>query len=259
MKSLKDRAVDLRRRGWSYNIIAKRLGVGKSTLSDWLRTIPYEPNQVVIRRIRSGPAKAAASKQRRVLQQITRLRDEARQEIGTMSKRDLFFLGLGLYMGEGSKLYENIRLINSNPDLVRVAMKWFRDVCEVPERNFAIVLHLYPDSSPRAARRFWSRVAGVSTRQFEKVQIDQRTDKSPKKRRRLPYGTAHIKVYGRGDQRFGVALHRRIMGWTSAVYETICGRSLVVKPLPSKEESRVRFPSPAYTIPKFVIKSLDNR
>ena len=245
MRSLKDRAVDLRRRGWSYNIIAKRLGVGKSTLSDWLRAIPYEPNQAVIRRIRLGPARAAASKQRRVLQQITRFRDEARQKIGTISKQDLFFLGLGLYMGEGSKLYENIRLVNSDPDLVRVGMKWFRDVCEVPERNFAIRLHLYPDSSPRAALKFWSRIAGVPARQFEKVQIDRRTDKSLKKRRRLPYGTAHIKVYGRGDQRFGVALHRRMMGWTNAVYEAICGRSLVVKSLSSKEESRVRFPSPA--------------
>ena len=221
MRSLKDRAINLRRRGWSYNIIAQRLGVGKSTLSDWLRTIPYEPNQTVIRRIRLGPANAAASKQRRVLQQITRLKDEARQKIRTMSQRDLFFLGLGLYMGEGSKVYEDIRLINSDPDLVRVGMKWFRDVCKVPERNFAVVLHLYPDNSPRAAVRFWSRVTGVPTRQFEKVQIDRRTDKSLKKRRRLPYGTAHIKVYSRGDQRFGVALHRRIMGWTNTVYDIV--------------------------------------
>jgi len=221
MRSLKDRAVDLRQRGWSYNIIAKRLGVGKSTLSDWLRAIPYEPNQAVIRRIRLGPAKAAASKQRCVLQQITHLRDEARQKIGRMSKRNLFFLGLGLYMGEGSKLYENIRLINSDPDIVRVGMQWFRKVCGVPERNFAIVLHLYPDSSPRAALKFWSRVTGVPVRQFEKVQIDRRTDKSLSKRRRLPYGTAHIKVYSRGDQRFGVTLHRRIMGWIDAVYRSL--------------------------------------
>ena len=41
MRSLKWRAVDLRQKGWSYNVITARLGVSKSTLSHWLRTIPY--------------------------------------------------------------------------------------------------------------------------------------------------------------------------------------------------------------------------
>ena len=221
MKSLKVRAIDLRRRGWSYNIIARRLGVGKSTLSHWLREIPYQPNKTVIERIRLGPARSAANKQRRRLQEIIFFKAEGRRQIRAISDRDLLFLGLGLYLGEGSKLYEDVRIVNSDPQVLGVAMEWLRRSCGVPDRNFAVVVHVYPDSSPEASVRYWSRVTGIPRRQFEEVQIDRRLDKSSRKRRRLPYGTAHVKVYSRGDRRFGVALHRRIMGWIEAVYERL--------------------------------------
>jgi transcriptional regulator with XRE-family HTH domain len=223
MKSLKDRAVDLRRRGWSYNVISARLGVGKSTLSQWLRGIPYEPNKTIIERIRLGPARAAASKERRRSEQILLLKRRGRQELGRLSSRDLLLFGLGLYLGEGSKVYESVRIVNADPLVVKIAMRWLRRSCGVPERNFVITVHTYPDLSAGASIRYWSRVTGVPQRQFEPVQVDRRLNKSARKRRRLPYGTAHIKVYSRGDSRFGVALHRRIMGWLDAVQGQFAG------------------------------------
>lgn len=220
---LRKRAVGLRRRGWSYNVISARLGVGKSTLSQWLREIPYQPNKQVIARIRLGPARAAASKGRRRSQQILLLRAQGQKELGRLSERDLLLLGLGLYLGEGSKVYESVRLVNSDPLVVRIAMRWLRQSCGVPERNFVVTVHTYPDISSNAAIRYWSRTTGVPQRQFEPVQVDRRLNKSAKKRRQLPYGTAHMKVYSRGDPRFGVALHRRIMGWLHATQEQFAG------------------------------------
>ena len=217
MQSLRWRAESLRQRGWSYNIIAARLGVSKSTLSQWLRTVPDEPNETVIRRIRRGPPVAAATKQRKRLEQITTLQREAREELQRVSQRDLLMLGLGLYMGEGSRLYENIRFINSDERFVRIAVWWFRKVWGVPDRNFSIRIHLYPDTSHQAAIAYWSRITGVPQRQFEGVSVDRRTGKSALKQRRLPYGTAHVKVRSRGDAQFGVELHRRICAWIDTV------------------------------------------
>ena len=219
MRSLKWRAVDLRRRGWSYKIISSRLGVAKSTLSHWLREVPYQPNQTIIERIRLGPAHAAVTKQRRRAKQIELLRAEGCREIGRLSARDLLFFGLGLYLGEGTKLYEEVRLINADPRAIKVAMRWLRKACRVPEKNF--VVHAYPDTSPAAAVRYWAKLTGVPPGQFERVQIDRRLNKSAKKHRRLPYGTAHIRVCSRGNPRFGVALHRRIMGWMDAAFREL--------------------------------------
>lgn len=219
MKSFRERASDLRKRGWSYNVIAQRLGLSKSTLSDWLREIPYAPNQTVIQRIRAGPAKAAVLKQRKRLREIIALKKEGLRDVGRISDRDLFFLGIGLYMGEGSKLYETVRIINSDPKIVRLAVKWFKRVCGVPLRNFAVVLHIYPDISGKQAIAYWGRITGIPKSQFEKIQVDRRLNKSLKKARILPYGTVHLKVYSRGDPRFGVTLHRRIIGWIGAAYD----------------------------------------
>ena len=200
-------------------MIAERLGLSKGTLSDWLREIPYRPNQTVIARIRAGPARAAVVKQERRYGEIASLRKEGLRTVGRISQRDLMFLGLGVYMGEGSKLYEIIRLVNSDPKILKIAIEWFKKVCQVPNQNFAIRLHLYPDTPQKKSVAYWSRVTGIPSRQFEKVQVDRRLGKSFKKRGHLPYGTAHLTIRSHGDTRFGVTLHRRIIGWIDAVYK----------------------------------------
>jgi hypothetical protein len=163
--------------------------------------------------------RASVAKQKKRFEEIVTLKKEGLRTIGRVSHRDLLFLGIGLYMGEGSKLYEIIRVINSDPRIMKVVIKWFKKVCQVPTRSFAIRIHLYPDTSPKKALAYWSQVTGIPTMQFEKIQVDRRLDKSFKKRGRLPYGTAHLTIRSHGDSRFGVTLHRRIIGWIEAVYE----------------------------------------
>ena len=163
--------MDLRKRGWSYNIIRDRLGVAKSTLSNWLREIPYRPNRTILHRIRTCTARAAITKQQRRYRQIMALRAEGKRQVGKISSRDLLFLGVGLYMGEGTKLYEEIRIINSDPRIIKVAMTWLRKVCKVPEPNFVVVIHSYPDVHAEQAVRYWSRITGVPPKQFAQTQI----------------------------------------------------------------------------------------
>lgn len=221
MKNLRKQAVYLRRRGWSYKIISERLGLSKSTLSDWLREIKYTPNQTVIARIKAGPAKAAVIKQKRRSKEIAILKKEGFRTIGKIFRRDLLLLGIGIYMGEGSKLYEITRVINSDPRIIKLAIVWFKNICGVSTQNFAIAVHLYPDTPQKEALAYWSRKTGIPKRQFEKVQIDRRLGKSIKKQGHLPYGTAHLTIRSRGDTRFGVTLHRRIIGWIEAVYKNL--------------------------------------
>lgn len=215
---LRKGATVLRRRGWSYSMIAQELGVAKSTLSHWLREVPYTPNSTVRKRIREGPAISAMRKNAQKMSDIASAKKQAAKELGALSKRDLWMLGLGLYIGEGSKLYETVRLINADPETVRLAISWFHRICGVPLEHFSISIHLYPDVPKKTAIRYWSKVTGIPIRQFGKTQVDLRKNKSGKKRRKLPYGTAHIDVRSRGKPSLGVRLHRRIIGWIVAVY-----------------------------------------
>jgi len=217
INQLKNQAVKLRDSGYSYAMISERLGISKSTLSNWFRDRVFTPNLEVIHRIQRGPIKAAEKSHNRKVQEINELLTLGVKEIGKLNHRDLWLLGLGVYIGEGTKNNDIIRVINSDPAVIRLAIRWFKEVVGLPEDNFAIRLHLYPDNNIKEAIRFWKRETGLSIENFQKAQIDRRKNKMFLKRKKLPFGTAHITIQANGNSAFGVKLFRRIMGWISGV------------------------------------------
>ncbi len=213
MNPLREKAIKLRVAGYSYNMIKERLGVPKSTLSNWLSRIPFVPNREVIARVGRGKLKSALFKQRLKFESIERAKQIAKKDIGFLSKRDLFILGIGLYLGEGEKTYENVRIVNSDPKIIQLAIKWFYNACGVKKENFRPSIHLYPDNNIKISLRFWSNITKIQIPQFGKTIIDQRKNKSTLKRRKLPHGTLHLYVMSNGLPHLGVNLHRKIQAW----------------------------------------------
>lgn len=222
MNQLKIKAIELRRKGYSYSMINERLGVSKSTLSNWLGAIEFSPNRKVIEKIGQAKLKSALSKNKTKLSDIERRKKEGVEEIGTLSKRDLFMLGIGLYLGEGSKSLEEVRIVNCDPDILKLAMKWLRDRFNLKLENFKVTLHDYPDNDVENNKRFWSRKLGLPLKQFTNSILDKRVDKLVINKRKLPYGTAHLYVKKGNTDLVGVrSSHRKIMGWIDAVIKQI--------------------------------------
>jgi len=219
--NIKQEAINLREKGDSYSMIASKLQLSKSTLSDWLKEIPYKPNHKVIKRIGLARIKSAQSKHNLKMVNILEARKIAKSEIGNLTKRDLLMLGIGLYWGEGSKSNEIIRFVNSDPSVIKIAVEWFERICEIKKNNFAPRIHIYPDSDVKNSIKYWSGITGVSQEQFKKTQIDRRKDKSGKKKHKLPNGTLHLQINSCGEVLKGRFLHRKIMGWINACLEQI--------------------------------------
>lgn len=219
MKSvLRKEATILRQRGYSYGIIQERLGVSKSTLSNWLIEIPFRPNQETVDRIGRGKFKSALYRQRLKFEDIRKAKITAIRDVGKISKRDLFMLGIGLYLGEGSKSIEEVRVVNSNPLIIKLAMRWFKVFCGVRGKHLRICIHSYPDNNVNEVLRFWSRETNMPLTRFGKTIIDTRQNKSILKKRKLPYGTAHLYIRSGGTLKPGVkSLHRKIIGWIDAM------------------------------------------
>src|SRR3989344_8748748 len=91
----KTNAIELRKKGLSYNYISENLKISKSTLSDWLAGIPYTPNEETIKRI--GRARAASGEAKTKIKQDSILEAglQAKRELGKMSRRGGFMVGLG--------------------------------------------------------------------------------------------------------------------------------------------------------------------
>jgi len=215
MKSYAERkikAIKLRRNGYSYNLISQELNISKSTLSNWLKEVPYNPNKTVLRRIKMGPYKSGLKRHKNKIRILNEIRKSCKEKIGIINTRDLLMFGLGLYLGEGAKSYENVRIINSDERVIKLAINWLKRICGLENKNFGLEIHLYPDNNVTACLKHWSKTTGVPISQFRKTQIDKRTDKSGKKKRKLPYGTAHLIIRSHGNPKFGVRLHRKIIG-----------------------------------------------
>ncbi|HEY9584635.1 MAG TPA: helix-turn-helix transcriptional regulator [Candidatus Paceibacterota bacterium] len=216
-KSIREKSLILRKNGYSYAFISEKTGISKSTLSDWLHSIDYHPNQEMIDKIGKARAASGRAKHLQKIKTIEEAGNIAISDVGALNQRDLFMLGIGLYIGEGSKTHNNIRVINSNPEIIKLAIKWFMSVCGLKIENFSILIHTYPDNDIDKSLRYWSDKTGVPISQFSKTHIDYRMDKKSFKYGKLPYGTAHLSVRSRGNKEFGVRLSRRILAWIEIV------------------------------------------
>lgn len=210
----------MRKAGYSYALIRGKIPVSKSTLTVWLRDIPYQPNRIVQNRIRGAARNVFLWQQERKHKTIDRARKSAKETLGLLSKRDLLLFGLGVYVGEGSKTQGVPKIVNSDPEVIRLTVAWFRRVFDVPIENFSISVHIYPDDNEQGAILFWSRKTGIPTSQFGKTQVDTRVKKT-KKRGMLRHGTAHIRIRAAGKNEYGVALFRKILALIEELYAQI--------------------------------------
>jgi len=218
---LRKEATELRDSGYSYNMIKEKLGVSISTQSNWFSDRPFTPNFDLIERVRIG---SLVNGQLRHNEKVAKIKNElqiAKKEIGKLSRRDLWMIGLGIYMGEGSKSIESVRIVNSNPNIIRFAMRWFKEICKLKNDNFALSLNLYPDSNEKDAIKYWSKITKLPKANFKATQIDIRSNKMNIHARKLPYGTLQIRINANGDKRKGVALFRKIKGWTIAAFNQV--------------------------------------
>lgn len=216
-----DRAKKLRKQGYSYGLIKKKLGISKSMLSYHLSDIPFTPNQETLDRINDACFKSAQAKHKEKKRLIKEAHQEAKEEIGSLSQRDLLMIGIGLYLGDGAKGSEHTRIINSNPEIVKLSATWFKKCCGAKTENFSPSIHIYPDINKKEALNYWSEITGVPIKQFQKPHVDRRKNKKLKKNRKLAYGTCHLGVKACNNPDLGVKLHRKIMGWIKAVLDQI--------------------------------------
>ncbi len=219
MRFEKQTAIALREKGMSYSLISNQLCISKSTLSNWLKDLPYTPNEEVIDRIKHGQGTYGLRKRQIRLDEISELKAKGITEIGEMSKRDLWMIGLGLWIGEGSKTQEQIRLVNSDPKVISLFIKWLREIFELKDENITVAMHLYPDSDELESMKYWMNITKLPKEQFRKTQIDRRLDKKTQKFGKTPNGTLHISVASNHNPEKGVRLHRKMMGWISGVTE----------------------------------------
>jgi hypothetical protein len=216
-QEMKQRVISLRKDGYSYNYITEHTHIPKSTLSEWLQDIPFHPNKHTIETIGNARIASGIYKHNLKIESLNEAKIEAKKDIGDLSRRDIMMLGLGMYIGEGSKTMNMTRISNTDPLIIRFTIKWLEKSFGIEKKNLKIRLHLYPDNNEKESIEYWSKEVGISIDQFFKSSIDRRTNKKMSNEGKSPHGTAHLSVRSMGNKKFGAYLHRLIMAWINEV------------------------------------------
>jgi len=215
-KSEQIRARTLRREGYSIKEITKELRVAKSSVSIWVRDIKLTQSQKK-RLSEKGHSFDVIEKRRakRLANEDARRQvivNKAVKDIKNFSKRDLLFFGVAAYWGEGKKSQRgSVEFYNSDPRFVQIMMRFFREVCEVPESKFKARVCLHSHLDNKNAEKYWSNISGISRTNFQKT-VEQHNKSTNNKKDNLPMGTFTIAVYD-------TKLFLKIMGWMEGVYK----------------------------------------
>jgi len=197
------RARVMRSEGMVLADIATELGVAKSSVSRWVRDVPFVPSPR-----RTGPQRRRNRLRDRRLAEIAELDAAGRKRIGVLSEDAFLAAGVALYAGEGSKRDGVVEFTNSDPAMMRFFCAWLRSHFDVDESRLRVSLYLHQGLDLEAASAFWARTTGVPVDQFLKPY------------RAVPdrgiRGTKH--VHGCASVRYSSArTHREIMGMVRAL------------------------------------------
>lgn len=174
---LREQAIKLRIQGYTYGQIKRELDLAKSTLSDWLRNLPLNKEQVELlskNRERSRDLAREKYIQTRKNQRLARLKQVLNQQSNfllPLSEKELFLVGVFLYWGEGEKRHGIISISNTDPKVIKFALYWMTNSLKIPKDKIRINLHLYKDMSIDESTNFWSDILGISKTQFNKPYI----------------------------------------------------------------------------------------
>ncbi|MGV9940361.1 hypothetical protein [Streptomyces sp. NPDC003401] len=216
---LRAKARELRLQGWTYDQIQVELGCSKSSISLWVRDLP-KPE----RRDAAEQARLACRKR---WEHELAVRDEKRRqtkaaaanEIGTMTARDLFLVGVALYWAEGSKdkLYarrESVQFVNSDPGVIRVYLAWL-DLLGVSRERLRFTVMIHENADVTGAEEYWADLVGVDRAVFYKTTLKRHNPKTVRKNVGENYrGCLVIRVLQ------GAELYRRIEGWWSGIVDS---------------------------------------
>ncbi|GGY11572.1 hypothetical protein [Streptomyces minutiscleroticus] len=208
---LRERARELRLQGWTYDRIQLELGCSKSSISLWVRDLP--------RPERRDPSEQARIAGRKRWDHELAVRDEERRrtkqasaaEVGDLSERELFLLGVGLYWAEGGKdkpydRRENVTFVNSDPGMIEVFLRWL-DLMGVERDRVRYCVMIHENADVAAAERYWADLVGAERTSFNKTTLKKHNPKTVRKNVGETYrGCLAVKVRRSAD------LYRRIEG-----------------------------------------------
>lgn len=216
--NLKNTAVALRKQGLSYSEIKERVPVSKSTLSKWFKEVKLSPVQRTrLKQKRTEAAKRGVEKKSaKFLQAIEEIQKNSGQEIGKISRRELWLLGILLYWKNGNKndLKKGVHFSSSHPQMIRFFLKWLFDIGGLKKEEIMFDIFTVKNNG---LVDYWSGITGFPKDSFSRIYIHKKRYKRSKRKiiNKTEHGILRIRV------RASSMLARQIDAWIDGLKNQI--------------------------------------
>lgn len=206
---LKAAATELRKVGMSLREIESKLGIPRSTLSGWLRSVSLSPEQshsLALRKqegLKKARNQAVLAHKAAKLERVRAAKIEADESLRnlTITTSTLDIALALLYMGEGSK-NGTMSIASSDPRILQFYIATLGLNYDITPDKMRCELHLRVDQKPEEIKKYWSEILGISLCKFGYVAQDIRS----KGKKTYEHYKGVCVVYGGS-----IAIRRKIM------------------------------------------------
>jgi hypothetical protein len=208
-------AREMRKDGLGIKTIAHQLKVSSSTVSLWCRDIQLSQEQIHVLEKRMhdpsyGRRLMYTQKQRKEKEdRISKLFTSGIQDVGCLSDKELFVIGISLYWAEGFKKDSLVGFSNSDSDMIKIFLRWLQVCCNISKNRIKVRLGVNETyvNKTKEIEQYWSKQLHLSLQQFQKPYIQKVQWKKQYDNPNEYHGVLRIRVSK------SIELLRRIHGW----------------------------------------------
>lgn len=217
----KSRALKLRKEGLSYREILEKIPVAKSTLSLWLRSVGLSKKQkqrLTEKKLMSARRGALRKKEDRILRTKI-IKEAAEKEVGVLTEREKWLIGIALYWAEGSKEKEwapgsRTQFTNSDPEMIKFFLFWLFNIVNISKERVNLEIYLHENHKERVLEviDYWSEITKFSKNNFDRIYFKRNKINTKRKNVGLNYyGILRITIQASSG------LNRKISGWINGI------------------------------------------
>ena len=166
-------AIELRRKGLSYSDIQNSINVPRSTIAYWLKDIELSDEQAEkLRAKRSAVAKSNSQKRTaRILRETEDLKRSSVKEVGGITKRELWLMGIIMYWKNKNDLGKGVYFSSSDSAQIKLFLKWLKEIGGIKNEEIAFDIFAGKDQkhSINKVVEYWSTVTSFPANLFSRV------------------------------------------------------------------------------------------
>lgn len=191
---LRQRARELRMQGWTLSEIVEEIGAAKSSVSVWTRDIKLTQDQQhridEKHRTNSGIQIVANQNKARFRKQRTAYQRKGREKA---KEGDLLHaMGCMLQWAEGAKNRNTVQLVNSDPNMMTMFVRFLRESMNVKDEDISVFIHCHNKDHVERIEQYWLELLELPKSALRTAQVIKGSDA---RHNRLHNGVCSIRVY----------------------------------------------------------------